>query len=93
MTKAVTNREICFIKAMYYCAKWALFSTKFEDGVFYHPPIPLGLKARLPGLNCGPFVLREQDRLHIIAGLFHTYILDYCRSKGSRKNSGLFLVA
>ena len=40
MTKAVSNRKICFIKSIVIIVRtWALFSTNFENGDFT-PPFP-----------------------------------------------------
>ena len=36
MSKAVSNREICFIKQCYYCVNMSTFFLNVENGV--HPP-------------------------------------------------------
>ena len=57
MTKAVSNTEICFIKAVIIVRTWALYSKFSEHGV--KSPGPNTIRVNKPHLN------REVKRFHV----------------------------
>ena len=63
MTKAVSNREICFIKAVLLLCEHGHFKKKIESGVFYHPPLLLGLSERL---TCMSAKWKKLNKYHVL---------------------------